>query len=255
MRRVIPLIAVLLLTAAAGANLGAQENFPEPQGFVNDFAGVIDAQTEQEISRIARTVQQASGAEIAVVTVDTISPYPDIESYSIELAEKWGVGGAEEDNGIILLMTMEERQVRIEVGYGLEGAIPDGLAGEIRDESMLPYFRNGNYSKGFLKTTEAVAGLIAKEYDVDLGSVSLEESQRYSDSGSGGGIPFGLFVFIFIFFFGGGRFFLPLLLLGGFGGGFGRGGFGSGGFGGGGGGSFGGFGGGGFGGGGASGDF
>lgn len=247
---------LLLLLAAAAAGLGAQENnLPEPRGFVNDFAGVINSQTEERITRIARKLQQASGAEIAVVTVETIAPYPDIESFSIELAEKWKVGSAEEDNGLILLLAMQERQVRIEVGYGLEGAIPDGLAGEIRDESMLPYFRQGDFSQGFLKTTEAVAGLIAEEYDVDLGSVSVKESERYSGRGDSGGIPFGLLVFIFIFFFGGGRFFLPLFLLSGLGGGFGRGGFGSGGFGGGGGGGFGGFGGGGFGGGGASGDF
>jgi uncharacterized protein len=246
--------AVLLISAAAGTGISAQENIPEPRGFVNDFAGVIDSQTEEKITRIARKLQQASGAEIAVVAVESISPYADIDSYSIELAEKWQVGSAEEDNGLIILLAMKERQVRIEVGYGLEGAIPDGLAGEIRDESLIPYFRNGEYSEGFLKATEAVAGIIADEYDVDLGSVSVKESERYTDRDSGGGIPFGLIVFIFIFFFGGGRFFLPLFLLGGFGGGFGRGGFGSGGFGGGGGG-FGGFGGGGFGGGGASGDF
>jgi uncharacterized protein len=254
MHRLGRIIGWALLLSVAAAGLSAQENIPEPRGFVNDFAGVIEARTEEKITRIARKLQEAAGAEIAVVAVESIAPYADIDTYSIELAEKWRVGSEEEDNGLIILLALKERQVRIEVGYGLEGAIPDGLAGEIRDESLIPYFRSGDYSQGFLKATEAVAGIIAKEYEVDLGSVSVKESERYTGEG-GGGIPFGLIVFILFFFFGGGRFFLPFFLLGGFGGGFGRGGFGSGGFGGGGGGGFGGFGGGGFGGGGASGDF
>jgi len=162
-------------------------------------------------------------------------------------------------------MAMEEREVRLEVGYGLEGAIPDSLAGSILENSIIPSLQKGNYGEGFLRGSEAVAGLIAEEYGLDMGELELSESDLYRggapSSGSRGGardegFPFGILVFIFIFFFGGGRFLWPLLFLGSIGGGrHYRGGFGSSGMGSFGGGGFSGFGGGGFGGGGASGSF
>lgn len=241
--------AILLLTLLAG-QLWAQK-LPDPVGFVNDFAGVIDSSSSAEMEAIAGALQQKTGAEIAVVTIQSIEPYGSIEEYAIELATIWGVGKKGEDTGIVLLLAMRERKVRLEVGYGLEGVIPDGLAGEIRDQSMLPSLKAGEYGTGLLKGVQAVAGIIAKEYDVELGDYQLGESRRYTRPG----IPIGLIMFIiFALFFGGGRFlFWPLLFMGrtasrrGFyGGGFGSGGSGFGG---------GGFGGGGFGGGGASGSF
>ena len=229
------------------------QKLPKPVGYVNDFASVMDESSKQKIERLAEIIKKTTGAEIAVVTVKSIEPYADIEEFSINLATKWGIGEKGKDNGILIVLAMKERRVRIEVGYGLEGIIPDGLAGEIMDKSMLPYFRNGNYSIGLLKGVEAVAGIIAKEYKVDLSKYNLNvgESKKYTQKG---GFPIGLLSFIILLFlFGGGRFFLwPLLFLGGFSSrGFFGGGFGSGGdsgFGGG----FSGFGGGGFGGGGAS---
>jgi len=248
------LILVLILTPLSAQNL------PDYTGFVNDFAGVIDRDTEEQIEAIANRVERLTGAQIAVVTVESIEPYGSIEEYSIALAEKWKVGSRDQDNGVILIVTMKERELRIEVGYGLEGAIPDGRAGEILDTAMLPYFRDGDFSTGFLAGTYEVAGEIAAEYDVDLGDLNVPvpaASGGSRESDEGRGIPAGLIFFLLIFFFGGGRFFFPLFflssILGGrhYRGGFGSSGFGGGSFGGGGG-SFGGFGGGGFGGGGAS---
>jgi uncharacterized protein len=265
-RRLFPLFlllltAVLLAGPSANGVLHAQE-LPEPVGFVNDFANVIDDASERKIGAIARKLQEVSGAEIAVVTVDNLEPYGTIEQYSIDLAEKWQVGEEDEDNGIIMLMSMEERRVRLEVGYGLEGAIPDSLAGRILEDSIIPSLREGNYGEGFLRGTEAVAGLIAEEYGLDMGDLQLSESDMYTGGAPSGrrgdsdGMPIGLLIFLFIFFFGGGRMFLPLLFLGSITGGrHYRGGFGSSGMGGFGGSGFSGFGGGGFGGGGASGGF
>jgi len=224
------------------------QKLPSPVGFVNDFAGVIDQSTEQKISSICVSLQQKTGAEIAVVTVDTIAPYATIEEYSIELASNWGIGKKGEDTGILILVSIQERRIRVEVGYGLEGIIPDGLTGEIIDRSILPHLKVGNYSTGLLKGVEAVSGIIAKEYGVKIEPLDVSESDKYT---RGFSFPIGLITMIILFFlFGFGRlFFWPLLFLGGFsgrryyGGGFGSGGFGGG---------FSGFGGGGFGGGGAS---
>jgi len=224
------------------------QKFPSPAGFVNDFAGVIDQSTEQKISSICTSLQQKTQAEIAVVTVNTIEPYATIEEYSIDLATSWGIGKKGEDTGILILLTMQERRVRIEVGYGLEGIIPDGLAGDIIDRSILPHLKAGDYSTGLLKGVEAVSGIIAEEYGIKIEPLDVSESSKYTSRSS---FPIGLIAMIILFFlFGFGRLiFWPLLFLGGFsgrryyGGGFGSGGSGGG---------FSGFGGGGFGGGGAS---
>ena len=239
-RKVYIFPAILLIVFLAGP-LRAQK-LPDPVGFVNDFAGVIDSNSSAEMEAIARALQQKTGAEIAVVTVHSIEPYGSIDEYSIELATTWGIGKKGEDTGILLLLAMQERGIKLEVGYG-----------EIIDQSILPALEAGEYGTGMLKGVQALAGIIASEYDVELGDYQLSESKRYTRPG----IPTGLILFIiFALFFGGGRFLLwPLLFMGGaasrrgfYGGGFGSGGsgFGGGGFGGGG------FSGGGFGGGGAS---
>jgi uncharacterized protein len=237
--------ALLLALGAFG------QTIPKPLGYVNDFAGVIDERSRGAMEALITAVREKTGAEIAVVTVPTIEPWGSIEEYSIDLATSWGVGKKGEDNGIVLLLAMKERRMRIEVGYGLEGVIPDGLAGQIQDKSILPSLRAGDYGGGLLRGVEAVAGIIAKKYNVDLGSFNLEESRQYTRSFPSG-LGFMIFVVLIALFFGGGRFLWPLLFLGGLSrGGLTRGGFGSGGSGFGGGG-FSGFGGGGFGGGGSS---
>jgi uncharacterized protein len=249
------LMLLIALTIGFPAPLAGQ-SLPKPVGYVNDFAGVVDERSRGSMEALIAAVREKTGAEIAVVTVPTIEPYGSIEEYSIELATQWGVGKKGEDNGIVLLLAMKERRMRIEVGYGLEDVITDGTTGQIQDKSIIPAFRAGDYGGGLLKGVEAVAGIIAKKYNVDLGSFNLEESRQYTRSFSPG-LGFVFFIIIIAIFFGGGRFLWPLLFLGGMSSGrIGRGGFGSGGsgFGGGGGfgGSGGGFGGGGFGGGGSS---
>lgn len=244
LERVLP---ALLLAFLALSPLAAQQEFPEPRGYVNDFAGVLDSSSEQRMTQLAEAVQRATGAQIAVAVVESMEPYGSIEEYSIALAEAWGVGSGEEDNGLLLVLAMAERRVRIEVGYGLEGAITDGTAGEILDEAVLPALREGRYGEGLLRGVEAVSGEIAEAYQVDLTEYGateqprpLSRSRRSSD-----GLGRIVYLLIFLFFFGGGRFFWPLLFLTGgrgfFGGGFGSGrpsggfsGFGGGGFGGGG---------------------
>lgn len=240
------LIAVSLL---AVAGLSAQSDLPSPEGYVNDFAAVIPASEERAISRLAESVARATGAQISVAVVESIEGYGSIEQYSIALAESWGVGAGEENNGVLLVLAMAERQVRIEVGYGLEGAITDGTAGAILDDAVLPLLQEGEYGRGLLLGVEAVSAEIAEEYNVDLTEYGASEQPRRLTSSRGssgsGGIGRLLYMLIFLFFFGGGRFFLPFFFLTGggglFGGGFGSGrpsggfsGFGGGGFGGGG---------------------
>ena len=246
-RRRTLLVLVAFLTVVAGP-LWAQQ-LPKPVGYVNDFANVISAGDEQQMEQIITAVREQTPAEIAVVTVQSMSPYASIEEYGIALADAWKVGSSSDDAGVILILALSERKARIEVGYGLEGAIPDGKAGAILDNYVMADLREGNYGTGLLNGVAAVALEIADEYGVTLSSVEVApQSSRGDDEFDLGN----LFYLIFVLIAFGGRWFLwPLLFVGRrrgfFGGGFGAGmGRSSGGSG------FSGFGGGGFGGGGAS---
>lgn len=248
--RALPVVLCLLVVGSVSAQL------PRPSGFVNDFANVIPATDEQTMRAVITEVQEQTGAEIAVVTVETYAPYATIESFGIALAEDWGVGSASDDAGVILMVAVAEREVRVEVGFGLEGALPDGRAGALLDDFVIPSLRNNDYGTGLANGVSALAEVIADEYGVTLSGSVPQPINRGNEAQGGGGADVGnLFYFVFVLIFFGGRwFFWPLLFAGRrrgfFGGGFGssRGGSGFRG----GGGSFGGFGGGGFGGGGAS---
>jgi uncharacterized protein len=234
---------------------GLAQRLPIPEGYVGDFAEVIDARAEQTITAICAEVERRTTAEIAVATFPSMEAYGSfgsIEEFSLHVAETWGVGQKGSDNGVVLVLALAERESRIEVGYGLEGAIPDGRAGEILDAAMVPSFRDDDFSTGFLRGVQVVAAEIGEEYDVDFSSFDAEGAAAYAGGrDDGGGLPFPLIAFIVLFFLGGGRFLWPLLFLGGmsrgrrgfYGGGFGSrsgggfsggGGFGGGGFGGGG---------------------
>ena len=235
------------------AGLDAQA-LPRPTGSVNDFARVMRPEDVRAIETLAATVRQRTGAQIAVVTVQSFEQFGfgSIDEFSIALAESWGVGQRGEDNGVILILAMAERRVRIEVGYGLEGAIPDSVAGRIIDTAVLPAFQAGNFSLGLVRGTNSIAGIIAREHGIDPADFNLRVTPQSSYApaiGVGSLLPM-MILFILLR----GRM-LPFLLLsgmarrrrgfgsgsfggsfgGGFGGGFGGRGFVGGGFGGGGG--------------------
>jgi len=229
-------------------------SFPQYQGWVNDYARVIDSQYRTRISTLAAEVKEKTGAELAVVTVRSLDGM-GIEDYAADLFKEWGIGQRGKDNGILFLVAVDERRLRIEVGYGLEPIIPDGLAGEMRDRYMVPDLQNGNYGRGFYRAVAAAAGIIARDAGVTItGATEPDRTRGESRDREGGGFFFILFL-IFLMIITRGRI-LPWLLLGSMMGG-GRRGGGWGGFSGGGGfgGGFGGFGGGMSGGGGVSGRF
>ena len=227
-------------------------SFPKPVGYVSDYAGIVPEGERQAIELLATEVESKTSAEIAVVTIPNLpEDYGSIEQYAVDLFAEWGIGKKGKDNGLLFLVSFAERKIRIEVGYGLEGIIPDGLAGRIIRDEITPRFKNGRYGEGLLAGAAAAAGIIAKDADVELTGENARLVSQYATS-AGRGFPLGNLLFLIILFaLLGPRLFLPLMLgtmLGGFWGG-GRGGFGGGGMGGG----FGGFGGGMSGGGGASG--
>lgn len=221
------LVTILLCSITVAA---AKIPRPTSDFFVNDYAGVLDEDVKNHINQRSRQYQSEGGPQVVVVTVESLEG-DAIEEYAIRLAREWGIGSKEENNGILILLAVQERNVRIEVGYGLEGVVTDSLSGRFIREAT-PRLSENDYNSG-----------IKIIYDLVIGE--LEEPGSYQE-GSAGGIGSLTLVIVMVF----------LLIFGGFIGPrrrFGRY-YGSGGFGSGGGGGFRG-GGGGFGGGGASGRF
>ncbi len=216
----------------------AQE-FPEAKGYVNDYAHVLSAGIWRKLTDLCREVEEKTGAQIAVATVKTIEGN-EVADYVNRLFEKWGVGKKGKDNGVMLFLALEERKVRIEVGYGLEGILPDITAGRILDNFVIPEFRRGSYDAGLLVGTAALAEIIAKDAGVTLTGAPPPRSQR-SRRNQGSGFSLMQLLILFLIF-GGSRWLWPLLFAGslggrrgggwhggwggGFGGGFGGGGFG-----------------------------
>jgi len=148
LRRVLVASASLLVLATA---VSAQ-TLPSLTQPVNDFANVIDAASAAELDRRIRGLQAATGDVIIVATVSTIAPYGSIEEYAVRLFERAGIGTRAQDNGLLVLVAVQERRVRIEVGYGLEEFITDGFAGDTIRQ-MLPLFRDGRYGEGLVMGT------------------------------------------------------------------------------------------------------
>ena len=256
------LICVVLYALCSTASATAADLPKLTDDPVNDFAHVIDATSAQGIERLSRALKNASGDVVIVATVPNMEGYGSIEEYATALFAQSGIGQKEKDNGLLVVLALQERRVRIEVGYGLEQFVTDRFAGETIREFMAPEFRSGGFGQGLLAGTARIVGRIAQARGVKLQDVQLPADEQ-PDRG-GANFPLALPVIIFIIVLvlariGGGPGAGMLLWglgpwsrwssgVGPFGGGRG-GGFGGGGFGGG----FGGFGGGGSGGGGASG--
>ena len=229
------LLLPFFLTLGSIRTVWCGETYPAPRGLINDFANVIPSTYEEKMDTLAREVLAKAGASLTVVTLKDIGG-ANIDEFTNKLYERWGVGEKGEDRGAMILVALEERRIRIEVGYGLEGIIPDGLAGQIRDQAIVPYLKEGEFGPGLFNGLYAMAGIIAKDQSIELtGMPATPQVVTSKRSRTRYGIfPFLFLLFIVLFLFRSGRMgmgmFLLLMLLGGGRGGFGargsRGGFG-----------------------------
>ena len=137
-------------------------SFPDYVGFVNDFAGILDSNARSALETLISKIESETSSEIAIVTINSLEGLT-IEEYAVELFEKWGIGKKDKNNGVLILASMEERAVRIEVGYGLEAVITDLEAGDIIDDIIVPDFKNGNYSTGLYNAVVAISNEIYEE--------------------------------------------------------------------------------------------
>jgi len=203
----------------------AEDNqIPPPVGdiYVQDFANVLTEQEKQDIRSLGRSVEEQTTAQIVVLTVDTIGDRT-VEEYANEAFRQYGIGNEEEDNGVLFLIGMnpspgmEKRPLRIEVGYGLEGRLPDGKVGRILDDITLPFLQNGQLGLAVTETYKVLVNEVLTEYGIEDGLQPIEQPNQQAADDAGSGIPSWLFLIIVVIvlfldfkFFGG---FLTHILL------------------------------------------
>ncbi len=142
--------------------------------FVNDFADILSAEDAQAVYEMGVALYNATKAQVVLVTVEDTGDM-ELEEYSYTLANTWGIGQAEEDNGILLLFTTEGPHSRIEVGYGLEGALPDSKAGRILDTYLVPWYEDAAaYSTRLRDTYTAILNVVYGEYGLENSQLPLD---------------------------------------------------------------------------------
>jgi uncharacterized protein len=195
-------LAIALAMARPASPQTPAPTLPELTQPVNDFAHVIDPSSAAAMEQMIRALQAASGDVVVVATVPTIEPYADINEYAVKLFENHGrgIGQKSKNNGLLILLAIKERRVRVEVGYDLEQWITDGFAGETSREVMSPEFRSGRYGAGLLAGTERIIGRIAQGRNITLEGVRAprETARQRGGTPLPVSIPFLIFIAILI---------------------------------------------------------
>jgi uncharacterized protein len=180
-RYLVPLLLVLLISTVAGA----KAKYPEPQGYVNDFAAVLTSAERQPLEALLNRLRARTGAEVVVVTLPSINDEP-ISTVANDLFKEWGVGQKGKDNGLLFLIAPNDRRMWIEVGYGLEPILNDARTGRIQDDYVLPDVRAGHLGAGIIKGTEALVQAVAEHHklspeDLDLEPLAVPEATATSE--------------------------------------------------------------------------
>lgn len=226
------IITILLISICTLSAL----NVPKLKGHINDEANLLSSREEGNLEQLLQNLETQTSAQMAVLIIPSLRG-ENLEDYSLQVAEAWGLGQRDRDNGVLLLISINDKKIRFEVGYGLESSFTDLKAGYIIRNTIAKEFQTGNFYEGIYQGVRTASGIVSGNSDI-----SQEELAKYKQASkktkSRGQIPVGLIVFLFIILSGGMRGrrggLLTGLLLGNMLGGSGRssGGFGGGGFGG-----------------------
>lgn len=165
----------------AASSVPAQEtDFPALTGRVVDQAGLLDEQVEATLTATLAAHEAETSNQIVVVTLPSLNGY-DITDYANRLGRHWEIGTSEEDNGILLVVAPNDRKVRIEVGYGLEGALTDSLSSIIIQREILPEFKNNDFPKGIMQGVAAITQAIKGEYAAPTNKASNRKTDAISE--------------------------------------------------------------------------
>lgn len=180
----------VLLAVLCGFQIATAFTIPTaPTGYVNDYANVLTSDIKVQLEKELQLFAASTTNEIAVVTVPDLGG-DTVEHYATKLFESWKIGKAKQDNGVLLLVVVSDYKLRIEVGYGLEGALPDILAKNIIDTAITPSFKNGDYDTGIVKGVTAIMQATFGEYKASAAPVNHSVSFGSIET---------IFLFIFIF--------------------------------------------------------
>lgn len=161
----------------------ADIDLPEPsiEFYVYDETNLITEETKDYIIDINRKLEDETGAQIVVAMVNSLDGL-EIEDYALELFRKWGIGDKDKNNGVLFIISKNERKVRIEVGYGLEGALPDGKVGSVLDKHVIPSLKNDDYNTGIYNGFSALANIVCNEYEINIEKLHVVESRDGIDA-------------------------------------------------------------------------
>jgi len=203
----ISVIIIWMIFLVLFLNIGSSEaaQYPKPVGYVNDFAGLLSAGTSQQLESMLREFKEKVGPEIAVVTVKDMGGL-DESTYAVELMKEWGIGSKDRNDGILLLVSIDERRLKIEVGYGLEHIITDARSGQILDTYVVPHVKTNDWDTALSQGALMIASLIAEDSGLELNNVitgqyaqQIPQTRRSPSGGVSSLIRFIIFVIIFLF--------------------------------------------------------
>jgi uncharacterized protein len=194
------LARVFLLFLIVQSAFGLDPRRLTAQGYVSDFANVVDAHSRSQLERYCAALEKATGVQVAIVTVTTLGERP-IEDFAVELFEHWGIGHKQNDEGLLLLLAIRDRKNRIEVGYGLEPILPDGFVGSVLRE-MRPSLREQNYGPALLAGASVMGERVANAKGVALDrTLPRRAPPRETD----GGFPLSVLFLLLLFLLFAGR--------------------------------------------------
>lgn len=158
------------------------QEFPVLKKYANDFTKTIEQNQLDYLDSGLRTFDDSTSNQVVFLMINTLDGYP-IEMYTYETAEKNNIGTKENDNGVLFFVAKNDRKMRIEVGYGLEGAIPDSVAGRVRDSYMISNFKEGKYFDGIYEASQALSFKIAKSMNIELSGISddVQSNEEMND--------------------------------------------------------------------------
>jgi uncharacterized protein len=198
MFRRLPLLVVSLafLLTLSGQDLSSVQ----PQGYVSDFGNVLRIAQRQQLEAYCKRIEDATGVQMALVTIPSLNGVP-IEDAANTLFRRWGIGKKGKDEGLLLLLAIQDHKDRIEVGYGLEPTLPDGFVGNVL-RAMQPTLKTGDYGQAMLAGAEEIGSRIALAKGVSIDTSVGRRPRAPAPRKSGSRIPWTLIVFALIFIFG-----------------------------------------------------
>ncbi len=196
-RFLIPVVLLLSFVRTPVPAFAVTPPLPDnPPGYVVDLAQVIPVAQRRDLEASLRDLEKKTTAQMVILTIDTLDGQ-DINSFSLQTAEKWRIGQKNKDNGLLFTVVIRDRKYRFEVGYGLESVLPDSLLGSLGRQVLVPYFRQGKYGEGIAAATGQVLRIIGNHYGVTLtGANNLPPPRKRRNNGLGG-----LFFFLLILIF------------------------------------------------------